>query len=159
MSDANAEFACAYPNCDKSYTTRFNLNRHIECYHLRIKRFSCHLCAKSFVAKANLRDHIYIHANYKPFECPVCEKKFRQSSQLLLHKRRNADGLCALRIGKYDISLSTLLKNEEESGHLTSDEVDQVREEPTNHILLPLIRENTASMYSDDPKLPPYMLS
>ena len=82
-------FQCYYSECGKTYKTRFNLRRHINSTHLKIKGFTCPECNKPFVSKQNLKEHHYIHTGEKPFPCdePGCLKRFRQVSQLSIHKR------------------------------------------------------------------------
>jgi uncharacterized Zn-finger protein len=82
-------FQCYYSECGKTYKTRFNLRRHINSSHLKIKSFICPECNKHFVSKQNLKEHHYIHTGEKPFPCdePGCCKRFRQVSQLSIHKR------------------------------------------------------------------------
>ena len=82
-------FICYYSECGKTYKTRFNLRRHINSTHLKIKGFTCPECNKPFVSKQNLKEHHYIHTGEKPFPCdePGCLKRFRQVSQLSYHKR------------------------------------------------------------------------
>ena len=82
-------FQCYYSECGKTYKTRFNLRRHINSTHLKIKGFTCPECNKPFVSKQNLKEHHYIHTGEKPFPCdePGCSKRFRQVSQLSIHKR------------------------------------------------------------------------
>jgi uncharacterized Zn-finger protein len=82
-------FQCYYSECGKTYKTRFNLRRHINSSHLKIKGFKCPECNKPFVSKQNLKEHHYIHTGEKPFPCdePGCSKRFRQVSQLSIHKR------------------------------------------------------------------------
>lgn len=82
-------FQCYYSECGKVYKTRFNLRRHINSSHLRIKSFICDQCNKHFVSKQNLKEHHFIHTGEKPFPCdePGCVKSFRQVSQLSIHKR------------------------------------------------------------------------
>ena len=82
-------FQCYYSECGKTYKTRFNLRRHINSSHLKIKGFTCPECNKPFVSKQNLKEHHFIHTGEKPFPCdePGCLKRFRQVSQLSIHKR------------------------------------------------------------------------
>lgn len=82
-------FQCYYSECGKTYKTRFNLRRHINSSHLKIKGFTCPECNKPFVSKQNLKEHHFIHTGEKPFPCdePGCQKRFRQVSQLSIHKR------------------------------------------------------------------------
>lgn len=82
-------FQCYYSDCGKTYNTRFNLRRHINSTHLKIKNFICEICSKHFVSKQNLKEHNFIHTGEKPFPCdePGCCKRFRQVSQLSIHKR------------------------------------------------------------------------
>lgn len=80
-------YCCMYSACGKGYSTKFNLKRHIETSHLKIKKYRCQECDKLFASKQNLNEHLHIHSGAKPFFCKVCSKTFRQASQLSLHKR------------------------------------------------------------------------
>lgn len=82
-------FECYYDFCHRLYKTKFNLRRHINSSHLQIKSFVCFECKKTFVSKQNLKEHMLIHTGEKPFPCEGsgCLKKFRQASQLLVHRR------------------------------------------------------------------------
>ena len=154
MQNTITGFTCSFPNCDKTYSTSNNLNRHIQSFHQQLKPFPCPICPKRLVAKANLRDHLYIHNGYKPFECPDCNRRFRQSSQLLKHQRRYKNKLCAIRAGLWDIKLSTMVKNEEELRKATPVSANAVQIEATEPIVLPLIRTEAPSSDSEEPKLP-----
>ena len=80
-------YCCMYSACGKGYSTKFNLKRHVETSHLKIKKYRCHDCDKQFASKQNLSEHMHIHSGAKPFFCKICGKTFRQASQLSLHKR------------------------------------------------------------------------
>lgn len=80
-------YCCMHAVCGKCYSTKFNLKRHIETIHLRIKKYQCKDCKKLFSSKQNLTEHMYTHSGARPFSCKICKKIFRQASQLSLHKR------------------------------------------------------------------------
>lgn len=86
-------YTCLFPSCNASYSTKYNLKRHIKVNHLGIKLFQCASCPKSFATKQNLTEHSYIHTGDKPFPCPYCNKCFRQASQVLVHKKKH----CSMR--------------------------------------------------------------
>jgi growth factor independent 1 len=75
--------------CMKEYTSKFNLKKHVSIVHLKKHNFSCQKCGKIFVSKQNLREHSFIHSGIKPLKCSFCGKKFRQTSQLCMHKRKH----------------------------------------------------------------------
>ena len=89
MSSNTTEFQCKHANCRKNYSSRYNLRRHIEATHKKIKRFRCKNCGKYLSSKQNLQEHIYIHSQAKPYQCleADCGKIFRQSSQLSNHRK------------------------------------------------------------------------
>jgi len=78
-------FTCYYPECLKTYPTKYNLHRHINVSHLMVRKFECVQCCNRFTCKQNLRDHQLIHLGLKPFPCATCHKSFRQISQLRAH--------------------------------------------------------------------------
>lgn len=86
---AKAHFVCYYPDCGKTFVTKFNLRRHVNSTHLAIKAYTCLVCFKNFACKQNLNEHNFIHTGEKPFGCPLpgCGKRFRQASQLCVHRK------------------------------------------------------------------------
>lgn len=82
-------YCCMINDCTKSYTTKFNLKRHVEITHLKQKKHKCDYCEKFFVSQQNLKEHIFIHTGAKPYQCTICSEYFRQISQLSLHKRNH----------------------------------------------------------------------
>ena len=81
-------FLCKKAGCNKSYTTRFSLRRHLTS-HQEVKQHVCVLCFKSFTLAQYLKEHTYIHTGQKPFQCdfPGCDKAFRQAGKLSLHRK------------------------------------------------------------------------
>ena len=79
---------CSYEDCSKAYSNLFNLNRHIESFHLGLKKFFCIVCGKGLSTKQNMREHMFIHEGTKPYACefPSCQEAFRQLSQLKMHQ-------------------------------------------------------------------------
>ena len=80
-------YCCMAKDCDKEYSTKFNLKRHVEIYHMKQKKYQCEYCQRFFVSQQNLKEHIFTHTGAKPYPCPVCGEFFRQISQLSLHRR------------------------------------------------------------------------
>lgn len=80
-------YCCMFSKCGKCYNTKFNLKRHIEITHLKIKKYQCQECDKLFVSNQNLSEHMHTHSGARPFLCKICPKNFRQASQLSLHRR------------------------------------------------------------------------
>jgi hypothetical protein len=84
-----ALFPCTYKNCEKTYTTKCNLNRHIKAFHDEIKMHLCEICDKKLSSKQNLKEHKFKHFGIKPYPCTYqdCKAKFRQRSQLYVHMK------------------------------------------------------------------------
>lgn len=53
------------------------------------KNHTCSICAKVFISKSYLKDHMSIHADAKPFKCPVkeCSKCYASEVLLARHAR------------------------------------------------------------------------
>jgi len=49
---------CPVSGCGKRYTTQFNLQRHVEVNHYRLKRFECVICGERFTLKQYVEDHL-----------------------------------------------------------------------------------------------------
>ena len=89
MSKKLNNYKCNFANCNKLYSSKYNLSRHIESNHSKHKRFRCRICGKCLSSKQNLQEHRYTHSKVKPYICsvPLCGKTFRQSSQLSNHRK------------------------------------------------------------------------
>ena len=85
-------YCCMMNDCEKSYTTKFNLKRHVEIRHLKQKAHQCEFCSRKFVSPQNLKEHTFTHTGEKPYKCESCGEYFRQVSQLSLHKRNHEMG-------------------------------------------------------------------
>eukprot|EP01083_Nonionella_stella_P134126 408087_1 len=69
------QFPCE--SCDKTFTHKYNLNRHTRDVHEKIRQFSCESCDKTFTQKCYLKIHINtVHEKLCPFACELCDKKF-----------------------------------------------------------------------------------
>jgi len=85
-------YCCMHADCDSEYSTKFNLKKHVESVHMKVKKFKCPSCCVYFSSKQSLQEHTNIHTGAMPFKCILCEKYFRQASQLSLHKRVHIKG-------------------------------------------------------------------
>ena len=80
---------CAYPGCDKKYSFKSALRRHISVVHKKV-RFICPIpgCNTDFGQKQHLKLHIKAqHHNERPYKCPHCNESFKASYTLKCHIR------------------------------------------------------------------------
>ncbi|ODV83914.1 hypothetical protein CANARDRAFT_24617 [[Candida] arabinofermentans NRRL YB-2248] len=70
----NGKLICTLEDCNREFTNRALLSRHINCVHLRLERFSCSHCVKKFTRS----DHLKIHV--QRMHSPSCIRKRRKSS-------------------------------------------------------------------------------
>lgn len=80
----NQQHRCYYENCENSYSSKYNLVRHINTTHLNIKKHSCQLCYKCFTNKQGLFIHLKTHENvFQP--CPASKATGRSEFLLSDH--------------------------------------------------------------------------
>lgn len=129
-------FKCGIDSCDETFSSKYNLQRHINSLHLKLRRFECEMCSKRFTSKQTLNEHLYIHTGERPFACTAegCCRKFRQASQLYIHKRKHhSHGRLTLP------TISSLTMHEGLKVCLSSlPRVSQVRRTDQTGVLLPL---------------------
>ncbi|KAL2308197.1 hypothetical protein Nmel_001202, partial [Mimus melanotis] len=53
------------------------------------RKFTCHLCDRSFTEKWALKNHVKLHTGEKPFKCtwPTCHYSFLTASAMKDHFR------------------------------------------------------------------------
>ena len=82
-------YTCSYPDCGRIYVNSSILKRHVQAFHLSVKKFQCAFCGKCLASRQNLKEHNYIHTGEKPYVCNVlgCGASFRQGTHLSAHKK------------------------------------------------------------------------
>ncbi|XP_023938167.2 transcription factor IIIA [Bicyclus anynana] len=83
-------FTCDEKDCDKAYTSKSHLVRHINTAHKEAPEnlpYCCPKCMKQYVNRQNLKRHIKVsHTdNNKPFNCDHCRLYFKKVHQLRAH--------------------------------------------------------------------------
>lgn len=77
-------FTCA--QCADRFETVEERQLHIKNVHT--KKFGCSICLSRFARKYDLKKHTQIvHAKVRPFTCEICEHSFGQKHHLVRHKR------------------------------------------------------------------------
>lgn len=89
ISHPTNNLRCEHEGCDRTFTTTFNLRRHIKQVHQLQVKFKCMYCQKYLSSKQNLKDHLNTHTGARPYHCdwPNCKAEFRQLSLFYLHKQ------------------------------------------------------------------------
>ena len=79
-------FKCDY--CDKRYTRRDNLNRHIKTHRGAGKKpFRCNHCDYRGISESHLKIHVRVHTGERPFKCDHCEKRFKTRGNVKRHMK------------------------------------------------------------------------
>lgn len=86
---------CAFADqgCNKTFTRKANMLRHVNTIHKAIKPFKCDYCDKEFARKSDKETHEKnIHLMVKPFKCSYCDKSFSRNSDKNKHEKRHTTG-------------------------------------------------------------------
>lgn len=80
--------------CNKVFSQKMHLQRHIKSVHDVIRDNFCTFCGKGFTLKSHLMEHIRaVHFKIKNRVCPVCDWKFHRQGDLNRHiKAVHRDG-------------------------------------------------------------------
>uniref|UniRef100_A0A8D8TN88 Zinc finger protein 585B n=3 Tax=Cacopsylla melanoneura TaxID=428564 RepID=A0A8D8TN88_9HEMI len=85
----STEFECSH--CEKIFTSKVLLRKHIRTMHTSEKSFSCHQCGLAFTVKSRLEAHIeYVHLKIRNYQCDKCEWAFYARADLERHERRHS---------------------------------------------------------------------
>ena len=80
--------------CDHEFTTKHNLQKHIDSVHSK-ESFKCEHCGKHFSRKDNLlrhKDEVHTKDNFEEvYKCNDCQKTFSRKSQLDRHLKSSVD--------------------------------------------------------------------
>lgn len=88
MDRSKPIFICDFFNCERIFTTKYSLSRHMQT-HRKKKDFKCKECDKTFSIKQNLIEHEFVHTGQLPYLCNFegCTERFRQRGKLALHRQ------------------------------------------------------------------------
>ncbi|KAK3609269.1 hypothetical protein CHS0354_001867 [Potamilus streckersoni] len=81
----NGKHIC--PICDKLFSGRKNVMKHIRTVHSDSLEHSCDICSKKYSTKSNLQIHMRTHSGERPFACTHCDKSFNTYCVLRIHLR------------------------------------------------------------------------
>lgn len=74
--------------CEKGFTRKQSLNRHVKVHDESTKVFTCTFCPKSFRTTANLKRHLISHTGEKTQFCPECDASYSDRKCLNNHMER-----------------------------------------------------------------------
>lgn len=87
-------FRCDYENCNKSFTLRDTLSKHIKSAHKGGDKFPCDRCPTILSTKMSLTRHINTcHLKIKSFYCEICKAAFTELKSLNNHIKKIHEGI------------------------------------------------------------------
>lgn len=76
----------ACTSCSYIALTGEALRRHVDRIHLKLRKFECDICQKTFVSQPDRKLHMLRHYKTKPVECDECDQRFYSTRELRKHK-------------------------------------------------------------------------
>ncbi|KAJ8901385.1 hypothetical protein NDN08_007231 [Rhodosorus marinus] len=74
--------------CGMTFVRGYDMKRHVNAVHQKIRDFKCTHCMKTFTQSGHLHEHIrVVHSGVNVFPCSTCKKRFGAESKLLRHIR------------------------------------------------------------------------
>jgi uncharacterized C2H2 Zn-finger protein len=87
--DQPKNFTCDYEGCNKSFTLRDTLSKHIKQSHQGGDKFPCDRCPTVLSTKMSLTRHINAcHLKLKQYYCEICKAAFTELKSLKNHARK-----------------------------------------------------------------------
>ena len=84
---SKSKFLCK--ECGSLFQNAFNLKKHVDNVHFKIKAYSCDQCEYKNAKKNNVTRHIAsVHKKEKPYECSICQSKFKRLDNLVKHVKK-----------------------------------------------------------------------
>ncbi|KAJ8903500.1 hypothetical protein NDN08_004606 [Rhodosorus marinus] len=76
------------PQCGRTFSRKYELQRHISAVHYNVKNHICPICDKAFALKQNLSSHVSeVHEKKRDSECDECGQLFSTKYKLKRHIR------------------------------------------------------------------------
>lgn len=101
------------------------------------QRFKCPLCDYYAISKANIREHIFTHAEMKMFACKLCNKDFSRPRNIIIHVEQKHSDVAVLTPERSPKKMK--IEKISSTGHIGH----------SNNILIsPKMKLNTKMMYS-----------
>ena len=74
--------------CNKYFSSKIYLKRHVTTVHDEGKQHKCNVCSTIFGQKGALKIHFTtIHSDIKAYKCESCEKRFSRKNHLKTHSK------------------------------------------------------------------------
>ena len=113
---SKGDFPCTLPDCNKSFSSRTNMLRHIRTAHDKSRPYQCQECHSFWPTPSELKAHIASHSNEKCYRCESCKIDYKTSSNLHKHMRTHGQ-LLAFQCCYCPASFSTELSLNCHKGH------------------------------------------
>jgi len=107
--------------CEKRYTQKIQLKKHIEIVHMLRRDFVCNTCGSSFGTNSVLKMHLLSHQDFRAEKCEICGFRFHTKAKLRRHMKSHTgerDYECSICFKKFLYSYNVVahIRNVHEKG-------------------------------------------